>query len=108
MRTVVVLPLRDQSAFSDVARALDRLVEAGENEPAQAEMAVLFLQGVSKVIVIDHVRDRRWVFGRVISGAHDGVAEATVAVEGPQGAARTRRFWVLQRDALHAAYSARS
>ncbi|SDF36625.1 protein of unknown function [Myxococcus virescens] len=100
IRTLVVLPLRDQRAADDVAQAIDRLVGAGNGEPGQAELAVLFLTGVSTVIVLDHVRDLRWTFTRTIAGAPGSLAEATVSVVEPGGVVRSTHFWLLQRDAL--------
>jgi hypothetical protein len=105
MRTLVVLPLRDQRASNDVTQSLDRLVGIEEGGPGQAELAVLFLPGVSKVIVLDHVRGMRWTFTRAITGTRTTLAEAAVSVEGPGGVARVTRFWLLQRDAFDAVAS---
>lgn len=99
IRTLVVLPLRDQRASDDVSRAIDRLVGGAKaGEPGQAETALLFLAGVSKIVVVDHARGARWWFSRAI---HAGApSETTITVAHPAGAERSNRFWLLQRDAL--------
>lgn len=105
MRTLVVLPLRDQHASEDVERAIDRLVGTGSDEPGQAELAVLFLAGVGTIVVLDHVRDRRWVFSCGVTRAEGPLTEATVSVIEPGGTERSTRFWVYRRDALDCATS---
>jgi hypothetical protein len=99
IRTLVVLPLRDQRASDDVSRAIDRLVGAARaGEPGQAELALLFLAGVSKIVVIDHVRGTQWSFSRTF---HAGTpSETTITVTAPAGIERFNRFWLLQSDAL--------
>lgn len=98
-RTLVVLPLRDSRASDDVSRAIDRLVgSTNEGDPGQAELALLFLVGVSRIVVVDHARDARWTFSRA---ARAGMpTEATIAVTAPTGIERSARFWLLQRDAV--------
>ena len=99
IRTLVVLPLRDQRASDDVSRAIDRLVGGAKaGEPGQAELALLFLAGVSKIVVIDHARGAQWSFSRAI---HAGTpSETTITVTAPAGIERSNRFWLLQRDGL--------
>jgi hypothetical protein len=103
MRTLVVLPLRDQHASDDVERAIDRLIGTASGEPGQAELAVLFLSGVGTIVVLDHVRERRWVFSCRVKRAEEPLTEATVSVIEPGGAERSTRFWVYRRDAFDCA-----
>jgi len=103
MRTLVVLPLRDQRATDDAARAIDRLVGAGTGEPGQAELALLFLAGVARLVVIDHVRHLRSSFSRIVLRPAGALAEVAVFVVEPGGCERCRSFWLLQRDALSGA-----
>jgi hypothetical protein len=102
IRTLVVLPLHGQRASDDVSRAIDRLVSGGRaGEAGQAELALLFLAGVSKIVVIDHARGANWSFFRAI---HAGTpSDATITVTDPGGLKRSDRFWLLQRDALEGA-----
>jgi hypothetical protein len=97
-----VLPLHGQRASDDVSRAIDRLVSGGRaGEAGQAELALLFLAGVSKIVVIDHARGANWSFFRAI---HAGTpSDATITVTDPGGLKRSDRFWLLQRDALEGA-----
>jgi len=99
IRTLVVLPLRDQRSSDDVSRAIDRLVGGmTDSEPGQAELALLFLAGVSRIVVIDHARDAQWTFSRVIRAG--APTEATITVTAPNGIELSTRFWLLRRDAL--------
>lgn len=99
IRTLVVLPLRDQRARDDVSNAIDRLVGGGHTgESGQAELALLFLAGVSKIVVIDHAHDTQWSVSRAIQAGLP--AETTINVTAQAGIERSNRFWLLQRDAL--------
>ncbi|MCW5805910.1 MAG: hypothetical protein KIT31_26300 [Deltaproteobacteria bacterium] len=98
IRTLVVLPLRNQQASDDVARAIDRLVGGTDDEPGQAELALLFLAGVSRIVIIDHVRAQQWTVSREFHTS--ALAEATIALSAANGVERATRFWLIQRDAL--------
>ena len=99
IRTLVVLPLRDLKASDDVESAIDRLVgDEDESEAGQAELALLFLMGVSRIVVIDRVRDAQWTFARAIDDGTPTVA--TITATTPNAAERVARFWTLRRDAL--------
>lgn len=99
IRTLVVLPLRDQRANDDVSRAIDRLVDGTKvGESGQAELALLFLAGVSKIVVLDHARGAQWSFSRAIRAGTP--SEMTITVTAPVGIERSNCFWMLQRDAL--------
>jgi len=99
IRTLVVLPIRDQKASDDVSRAIDRLVGGTKvGESGQAELALLFLAGVSKIVVLDHARGAQWSFSRAIRAGTP--SETTITVTAAAGTERSNCFWLLQRDAL--------
>jgi hypothetical protein len=100
IRTLVVLPLRDERAGADVARAIDQLVGSPTGGQGQAELAVLFLGGVETIVVIDHVRDLRWRFSREIAPSEGPAGQAIVSVVDPSGVQHATRYWIIQRDAL--------
>ena len=105
IRTLVVLPLRDHKASDDVESAIDRLVgDEDESEAGQAELALLFLMGVSRIVVIDRVRDAQWTFARAIDDGTPTVATITATTK--NAAERVVRFWTLRRDALSGVASA--
>lgn len=100
MSTLVVLPLRNERADQDVGNAIDLLIGSSNNDPGQAELALLFLRGVANVTIIDHVRDSRWEFSRALGNVDQPISEATISMTASGGTTRARRYWLLQRDAI--------
>ena len=98
VRTLVVLPLRDEDSSKATERVVDALVGDGMDGRAQAELAVLFLTGVARIEVVDHVRALRWSFSceRSVGGVE--LPQAVVVVRGLDGAERTSRYWTLCAD----------
>lgn len=96
-RTLVVLPLRNEEASRTTERVVDSLVGEGKDGRAQAELAVLFLSGIARIEVIDHVRDRRWSF-TCARASRDDLPEASVVVCRPDGTERVSRYWTASRD----------
>lgn len=96
-RTLVVLPLRDDLASQATERVVNAFVGEGTDGYAQAELAVLFLSGISRIEVVDHVRKRRWSFSceRETGGE---IPEASVVVRQPDGIERTSRYWTTSAD----------
>jgi len=100
IRTLVVLPLRDGRADQDVGQAIDMLVHAGANNAGLAELAMLFLAGIGRLVVIDSVRGETWTISCSIKGSPGSVQTAEVTVESTGGSSCTNKYWLLQRDAL--------
>ena len=98
IRTLVVLPLRDQQARNDVRRAIDALVGAASEAQAHAALAVLFLKGIGQLVVIDLVTDNVWKFNRSDNEALEEVQQLEVAVTQPDGSTRSNGFWLIRRD----------
>lgn len=96
-RTLVVLPLRDEEASRTTERVVDALVGEGKDGRAQAELAVLFLAGVGRIEIIDHVRERHWSFSCARAAGVEG-PEASVVVRRPDGTERVSRYWTASRD----------
>jgi hypothetical protein len=96
--TLVVLPLRDGDA-SDVAQnAVDRLVGAVAGEHAQGALAVLFLRGVGRLVVLDHVRGLRWSFACHTAIDPDGLVRATVTTDKDDATSTRSEFWLARGD----------
>ncbi|MCA9632971.1 MAG: hypothetical protein KC766_35205, partial [Myxococcales bacterium] len=98
VRTLVVLPLRDDKAGATAQKVIDRLVTAQDGAPAQGELAALFLDGVGQIVVIDHVRGKRWSFSCQSSLDTDAAKHVTVDVhEGGVEQKRTH-YWMIRTD----------
>ena len=94
VRTLVVLRLRDDEARRATERVVDALVGEGADGRAQAELAVLFLSGVARIEVADHVRSRRWSFScEPLAGGAD-LPRVTVVATGSDGTERQSRYWI--------------
>ncbi len=100
IRTLVVLPFRNETASDDAEKAIDRLVGADRKEHPQAELAILFLAGVRELVVLDHVRGLRWRFSSSAIEDGNGIEIATVKAFLPDGTKRTKGYWVLRADVL--------
>lgn len=98
VKTLVVLPLRDKRAAEDVERAVDRLVGYGNAALAHAEIAVLFLKGISTVTVIDQVRGMTWTYSGSTKQINDSVSTTTVSIKGAGLAEHAKTYWTMQRD----------
>lgn len=96
--TLVVLPLRDGDASDVAQKAVDRLVGAVAGEHAQGALAVLFLRGVGRLVVLDNVRGRRWSFACHQSTDPDGLVRATVTTDDDDGASIRSEFWIARGD----------
>jgi len=97
IRTLVVLPLREGAGVL-AEHALDHLVGVNRSAQAQAELAVLFLEGVGRIVVADHVRDRTWNYVRSCRTTTDGVQDADVTMASPGGTVRTNHYWLVRGD----------
>lgn len=103
VRTLVVLPLRDETASTTAEKTIDHLVE-GTSGTAQAELAVLFLRGIGRIVVIDQVRGRRWEFaGRVTHPEADVLQHATVEVVRDEGPLVASGYWLVRGDVFDCA-----
>lgn len=100
VQTIVVLPLRDSQAQAAVSRAVAALVSGDDAHSAQVQIALLFLPGVARIVILDQVRELRWTIARTVSGAAGQLQQASVSVTGPTGVERSRHFWILRADAV--------
>lgn len=101
--TLVVLPLRDQTAETAAEQAIERLVGSTDVSPGQLELAIMFLPGVGRVIVIDQVRGIHWTFFREFKDVTSSIRNATISVIHPDGTQHDTRYWMVQRDAMDCA-----
>lgn len=101
VRTLVVLPLRNARAGELVDSAVERLTGASKGRASEAELGLLFLTGIERIVIIDRVRDRTWSVARTRRTTAGRVERATIETVGPNGDVRRQRYWMLRRDALH-------
>ena len=104
LRTLVVLPLRDEEARTAVGRVLERFCVGSEGGPSPAELAVLLLPGVGRIDVIDRVQDQAWCFERLqpaVAPKAGRRTERTVRCAGPTPSPRPsgeRTDWCWTED----------
>ncbi len=107
-RTIIVMPTKDASAEDAARRAVDELVQPDQHGHRAAELALLFLAGIRRLVVVDRMRSRTWEFERSPWQKLGQIQKARIRCTDTDGSQGEAAFLAVRKDALDATVQVRS